>query len=182
MNQFCRFLIVSAAVMAVASAAAEEAPSQYAGQQTREIKALSEQEVSGYLEGNGMGYAKAAELNHYPGPRHALDLAEELELSTDQVKQVQAIFEDMLARAVALGEKIVKREAELDHRFASGSIESQSLDALVSKIAELNGQLRYVHLAAHLQTRAVLTQRQVQHYDALRGYSASHGKEHQHDH
>ena len=29
---------------------------------------LSPQEVKQYLSGAGMGYAKAAELNHFPGP------------------------------------------------------------------------------------------------------------------
>jgi hypothetical protein len=33
----------------------------YAGRQSRHIKALSEEEVKGYLSGAGMGLAKAAE-------------------------------------------------------------------------------------------------------------------------
>lgn len=40
----------------------------YAGQQSRDIKALSDEEMKGYLTGAGMGFAKAAELNRYPGP------------------------------------------------------------------------------------------------------------------
>jgi hypothetical protein len=55
-----------------------EAPSEapYAGHQERPIKALAPEEVAGLLGGEGMGYALAAELNHYPGPRHVLDLAD----------------------------------------------------------------------------------------------------------
>ena len=45
----------------------------YSGQQGRMIKALSSKEVQGLLQGKGMGMAKAAELNQYPGPRHVLD-------------------------------------------------------------------------------------------------------------
>jgi len=37
-----------------------------AEQETREIKALSTEEVDGYLKGEGMGLAKAAELNGFP--------------------------------------------------------------------------------------------------------------------
>jgi hypothetical protein len=48
---------------------AAETSSPYSGQETREIKALSRDEISGYLSGDGMGFAKAAELNHYPGPK-----------------------------------------------------------------------------------------------------------------
>ena len=44
------------------------AQSPYAGQESREIKSLSPAEVDGYLAGAGMGFAKAAELNGYPGP------------------------------------------------------------------------------------------------------------------
>ena len=32
------------------------------------------------------------------------------------------------------------------------------------------GRLRYVHLAAHIEVRAVLTARQKESYDSLRGY------------
>ena len=31
-----------------------------------------------YLDGAGMGYARAAELNHFPGPMHVLELAREM--------------------------------------------------------------------------------------------------------
>ena len=54
------------------------APAPYAGQQARTVKALSEDEVKGFLEGAGMGFAKAAELNRYPGPMHVLENADEL--------------------------------------------------------------------------------------------------------
>ena len=40
------------------------------------IKALSDHEVSALLDGHGSGFAKAAELNGYPGPTHVLDLAD----------------------------------------------------------------------------------------------------------
>jgi hypothetical protein len=48
--------------------------SPYAGQQFSEIKALYADEIQGYLSGSGMGFAEAAELNHYPGPKHVLEL------------------------------------------------------------------------------------------------------------
>ena len=43
---------------------------QYAGQQARSIKALDDAEIDTLLNGRGMGLARAAELNHYPGPKH----------------------------------------------------------------------------------------------------------------
>jgi hypothetical protein len=79
-----------------------EPPSPYAGQAQREIKALSTEEIEGYLSGSGMGLAKAAELHHYPGPRHVLDLAEPLQLSAEQRQKTQAIFAAMRTEAVRL--------------------------------------------------------------------------------
>ena len=55
---------------------AAPAPSPYAGEQTREIKALSGSDIANLRNGRGMGLARPAELNRYPGPRHVLDTAE----------------------------------------------------------------------------------------------------------
>lgn len=52
------------------SQAASIAASLYAGEQGREIKSLSSDEVAGLKAGAGMAYAKAAGLNGYPGPAH----------------------------------------------------------------------------------------------------------------
>lgn len=59
-----RHLAVGVIFGAMVAATAVSAESPYAGQQTREVKALSTQEVDDYLNGRGMGFAKAAELNH----------------------------------------------------------------------------------------------------------------------
>jgi Spy/CpxP family protein refolding chaperone len=121
-----------------------------------------------------MGLARPAELNRYPGPRHVLDLADSLDLSADQRATVQRIFDDMQARAKALGREIVDAEAALDEAFAEGAIPEDTLAASVRRIAGLQGELRTVHLRAHLSTREVLTERQVREYDRLRGYAAVH--------
>src|SRR5512140_1710908 len=51
--------------------------SPYAGEEKREIKSLSADVIEQYNQGEGMGMAKAAELNHYPGPRHVLMAADQ---------------------------------------------------------------------------------------------------------
>ena len=56
----------------------------YAGQQQRQIKALSEQQVADLRAGRGMGLALAGELNGYPGPLHVIELADRLQLGDDQ--------------------------------------------------------------------------------------------------
>jgi len=42
-----------------------------------------------------MGLALAAELNGYPGPIHAIEPADQLHLSPDQVSKLRALFEAM---------------------------------------------------------------------------------------
>jgi len=142
----------------------------YSGQELRTIKALSEDDVRAYLEGQGMGFAKAAELNRYPGPKHVLELVDALALSDEQSAAVKRSFDAMKATAVALGRAIVEREATLDGLFARGEIDAKTLQAAVGEIARLQGELRAAHLAAHLETSALLSPQQIARYDELRGY------------
>jgi Spy/CpxP family protein refolding chaperone len=173
-------LAVGMVVSALAFAAFANTNSPYVGQETRKIKALSEQEVEDYLNGKGLGYAKAAELNHYPGPRHVLDLAKELMLTDEQATRTQAIFNAMRAQAIPLGKQLVEKERELDREFAAGSIREDSLNALLSDIGVLEAKIRYVHLSAHLEQKELLTKHQIQMYDQLRGYGNPQGDRHNH--
>jgi len=144
--------------------------SPYAGQETRGIKALSEDQRQQLLDGHGMGLALAAELNHYPGPKHVLELASRLELTDDQIGKTQAIFHEMHVRAQALGKEIIDAEAALDRRFSGGTIDEASLADAVRAIGRLQSDLRIAHLRAHLQMKAELTAEQARRYDELRGY------------
>ena len=144
----------------------------YAGEERRGIKSLSPAEVEGLLQGHGMGLAKAAELNHHPGPRHVLELAEQLKLSPDQRAATKIAFNRMRREAVRLGALIVAKESELDDGFARGEMEEGRLRKLTGEIAALQGRLRAAHLSAHLDMRRILTPGQIKQYDALRGYGA----------
>jgi Spy/CpxP family protein refolding chaperone len=165
-----KWFLLAAAFFYTTAAEAGEALSHYTGQEKREIKALSKEEIDGYISGDGMGFAKTAELNHYPGPRHVLDLADQLQLSGEQRKRTQAIFESMKSQAVSLGKQLVGKEQLLDSRFAEGTISDAELEQLVTEISVIQGKLRAVHLRAHLAQRVVLTPDQIRIYDALRGY------------
>lgn len=97
------------------------AASPYAGQQEREIKALSSQDVEAYLAGQGMGFAKAAELNGYPGPKHVLELASELSLTQEQRTRTEVLFASMQSAARSLGRELVDQERNLDQPGAPGA-------------------------------------------------------------
>jgi len=150
--------------------AAHAAPSPYAGEQTRAIKALSADEISGYLAGHGMGLARPAELNGFPGPRHVLDSAGELNLTPAQAAALAGVFDEMKAAAVPLGEKLVAKETELDRLFTGKIATDATVLVLTREIGLLQGELRAVHLNAHLATVKILTAEQIKTYNHVRGY------------
>ena len=159
------FALLQASVIVVAATS-----SPYAGQETRAIKSLTAEEVESLKNGEGMGFAKLAELNHYPGPRHVLDLAEALHLTPSQLAATEALFAEMRGAAVARGEELLAAEAALDRAFAEDDIDAQALENALLDIGELRARLRYVHLEAHLRQKRLLTQEQVLRYDEMRGY------------
>jgi Spy/CpxP family protein refolding chaperone len=173
MRQTICLLIFSFALGVAASAQELKQGGVYAGEEGRAIKSLSAEEVEQLLNGQGMGLAKAAELNHYPGPRHVLELAEQLQLTPAERAAAQAAFERMRDEAVRLGRQIVERERELDAMFARADIDDKSLRAATAGIAALRGELRAAHLAAHLEMRRLLSPAQIKRYDELRGYAGA---------
>ncbi len=177
-------IIFSLVLTLLLSHALGQEASPYAGEQNRSIKSLSDSEIAALENGAGMGFARLAELNHYPGPRHVLDLESELDLSDDQRAESQALFDEMHDTAVALGEALIQAEQNLDVRFADRSIDEAGLEQALQEIAVLRARLRYVHLEAHLRQRALLSAEQIDRYDELRGYGEGshrhgiHGEQH----
>jgi Spy/CpxP family protein refolding chaperone len=155
--------------------------SPYAGEEKEGIKSLSLKEIEGLLKGEGMGFAKAAELNNYPGPRHVLDLAKELDLSDHQITESNQVFEEMRESAINLGAKLVEYESQLDKLFSTSVASDSKVDSLLSKIAETTAKLRGTHLLAHLQMKKILSRHQVIMYNKLRGYSEG-SPSHTHSH
>ena len=155
--------------------ASDQSP--YVGEELRPIKSMSEKEIASLRRGDGMGFAKLAELNHFPGPRHVLDISDELELSSEQLAATHSLFEEMQRTAIAIGEDLLTAESQLDQQFEQQSISSESLEVALLEIGRLRAQLRYVHLEAHLRQKKLLLPAQIKKYDEVRGY---HGAAHDH--
>jgi len=154
----------------------------YAAEVQREIKSLSAEEVKGLMNGDGMGLAMAAELNHYPGPRHVVELVAELQLTPEQHLRARGASARMRRDAISLGQRIVQRERELDAMFVKGDVDAERVRAATAEIARLQGELRAVHLVAHLEMRRMLSPQQIEKYDQLRGYAKGQKPGGQHGH
>ena len=145
--------------------------SKYAGQEKQAIKSLSPDDIAELRRGGGWGLAKAAELNGVPGPAHLLKMKDEIPLDEAQVSALVEIFEQMKARAIQQGERLIDLERELENHFQNRTITDAILRASLDAIAEARKKLRYIHLATHLKTPDILSQHQIETYNALRGYS-----------
>ena len=155
------------------SAASSSQISPYSGQEIRVIKSLSDNDVQSLQNGTGEafgGIAKLAELNGYPGPRHVLDIAQELQLTDRQRMEIELIYQNMSNNAKSIGSAIIGVEQDMDETFANKTITEENLIALLDKSANLYGQLRFVHLSAHLDTAQIMTTEQIQMYNEMRGY------------
>lgn len=152
--------------------------SPYVAQLASSVRGLSPQEITDLSEGNGMGLARAAELNSYPGPRHLLDARQQLGLTPEQTAQIEAIWTPMNRDARALGLRILQGEQELEADFREQRITDSLLRTRLAELEAARTELRYVHLRAHLASLEVLTGEQVAHYNRLRGYAADYQPQH----
>ena len=144
--------------------------SPYAGEQTRAIKSLSEDDIAELRRGGGWGLAKAAELNGVPGPAHLLELKDGIPLNGEQIAAIGEIFATMKADAIAEGERLIGHEQALEDAFRTREVTHESLRRLLARIEQSRAALRYIHLAAHLSASALLTEDQIARYVTLRGY------------
>jgi Spy/CpxP family protein refolding chaperone len=146
---------------------------------------IKEERISAFLSGKGMGLARAAELNGYPGPGHVLELASQLDLTPEQRTKTEALRDSMESKAIPLGRALVEEERKLDRLFATKAVNLELLASSLSEIGALQAQMRGTHLEAHLAQAQILTPEQTARYAQLRGYSGSdahegHGSQHKH--
>jgi Spy/CpxP family protein refolding chaperone len=132
---------------------------------------LSAEKVRGLQAGAGLGYAKAADLNGWPGPLHALQMKDALSLSAEQVRKITVLRREMTARAKPLGGELIDAERTLNQLFTTGEPSAAEIEAATARIAAIEGRLRAVHLVTHLRTAPLLTRHQTMLYVRARGVS-----------
>ena len=146
--------------------------SPYAGQESYRIKSLSPHEEKALLEGQGAGFAKAAELNGYPGPAHVIELADRLALTPEQLSGTKQLMNEHKARALSLGAEVVAAEQALDRLFGERRADAAAVSAAAERVGMLQARLRAEHLNTHLLQTALLSAEQARRYSELRGYLA----------
>lgn len=173
-----KFRVLAFSLVLTSSASTAFAAPPYAGEEFRDIKALSSEEVSAYLSGKGMGFAKAAELNGFAGPAHVLELATQLQLTPEQRVRTEALFTSMSAKASLAGRALVEKERELDRLFAEKTVTPRRLSGMLNAIGALTAAVRNAHLQAHMAQVEILTPQQNALYGELRGYAADATRTH----
>ncbi len=159
-----------AAATATLSVEVSPTPSGYSALLDSEIRGIDPKTIDSYRKGEGAGFALPAELNGFPGPRHVLDLADKLHLTSDQRAKIQALYDSMKPQAIDLGNRLLEGEATLEKGFRDKTLDAKMLQTQLTALGELQTQLRFVHLSTHLATMAILTPDQVVTYNMLRGY------------
>ncbi len=168
--------------MHTAPAAVSTTASPYAGEQARDIKSLSASDIDSLQSGAGMAYAKAAELNGYPGPSHVLELASQLQLNGNQRSATEKLMARHKSTARSLGAQLVEAERAMDFAFASKQVDAQRIAGFTQRIGALQSTLRAEHLQTHLEQTALLSPQQIASYQSLRGYGKPAGQGQTHAH
>ena len=144
--------------------------SPYANTQSGEVSTLTPEEVRELRNGEGMGLARPAELNQFPGPKHLLELVADLDLGQAQLARIKGIRKKMKMRAIAKGEEILETETHLANLFASGHPSVDEMNRITEHLGVMRGKLQAIHLLAHIESARELTADQIESYDRLRGY------------
>ena len=143
----------------------------YAGLQDRGIASLSEQDIAQLRSGGGWGLALPAELSGLPGPKHVLELRDELDLTPQQIAEVEAIYEQVQAEAIEIGLRFIDAEAAITQIFRQGDVDPEALKRALETAEGLRSDLRFAHLSRHQQTADLLTPEQIEAYNIARGYA-----------
>ena len=135
---------------------------------------VSKQEKEALLKGAGLGAGMIAMTNGYPGPKHVLEMGDELELTAAQRESLGKIYGNVKARSVELGTELVEKDEKLTALFASGSASTGEVEKLSREIGELQGRVRAEHLNAHVETFDTLTPAQRETLSSMQGMHQMH--------
>ena len=111
--------------------------------------------------------AMPADHAGYPGPRHVLDMASDLRLTTEQRAGIEKLYAGMKDKALVRGKELFQAQERLEQMFRDGRPEAD-LREQSFRIDSIHAELRWIHLSAHLAAQKILTPEQIATYTRLR--------------
>lgn len=137
---------------------------------------MSDQEKEALRAGAGLGAGRLAMQAGYPGPKHVLEMGDELELTAAQKERIGTIFAEAKASFAKMGAELVEKEEAFEAMFAAGDVDVDDMKKLAAEIGRRQGELRAGHLAAHVRTKEALTPAQLEKLSAMRGAHGGMGQ------
>jgi Spy/CpxP family protein refolding chaperone len=141
--------------------------SQQAASQMQHHHSCLEEERASIGRGEGFGMGMPADHAGYPGPRHVLDMAAELQLTDAQRTSMEKAFATMREKALVRGKELFEAQARLEQMFRDARPEAD-LREQAFRIDSIHAELRWIHLSAHLAAQKILTAEQIATYTRLR--------------
>jgi hypothetical protein len=132
------------------------------------LKTLSNEQYTALVNGDDLyGMALAGELNQYPLPDKVIKYKNELGLSPVQVNKLIAVNKEFHRKKLEMGLIIIKNERTLDSLFKYHVLNNGSLIFYTNRYGLYQGELKNVFLQACLVTRVLLSQQQINKFEAL---------------
>ena len=129
-----------------------------------EDTSLTKEEVNAYLTGGSLGFDRVADINHFPNPKKVIEIKSLLNLNRAQNNRTTISYKLMRKYAIKTGRKIVRKENQLNNLFQQSNVDLSAVKKLVSEIAILKGELRFIHLRARVNQKSYLTNEQISTY------------------
>ncbi len=132
------------------------------------LKTLSDVQYNALINGDDIyGMSLAAELNQYPSPEKVIKYKHELDLSPIQINKIEVINKEFYRKKLEMGLIIIKNERTLDSMFKHHNLNNGSLIFYTNRYGLYQGEMRNTILQACLATRVLLSQQQINRFEAL---------------
>jgi len=132
------------------------------------VRTLSYEQYNALINGDDIyGMSLPAELNHYPLPDKVLKFKKEVNLSPVQVTKISAVAKELHRKKLEMGMIIINNEKKLDSVFRYSAVDNGALIFYANRYGLYQGEIRNAILQACLATRSLLSQEQVNKFEAL---------------
>jgi len=108
-----------------------------------------------------------AERAGYPSPEKLLAKKDELGLTREKLKKIEALTVNLPVALKVKGEEIVEEEEGLAKLFEAGTVTEKIVRERLEKIGKLRAELRFAHLQVYLKMKQILTPNEWARYKEL---------------